>query len=274
MQISILGAGWLGKALITALKEKNYTLNASTRKSSKLVELDALGAKSFLIDYLKENGVYGDTSFLKCDCLVICMAPGRKNSGESLYLEALKSYLDIALELGTKKLIFTSSTGIYGDMTGIVKEEDMNFDNKVKETQVEVYLQRVLLQAENLVLENKNINVYVLRLAGLIGPGRQAGRFLAGKKNVASPNAPVNLAEQSDVVAIIASFIEHEYPIGIYNICADEHPTRKEFFTQQAHMLGLEAPEFDEKDNAIGKTVSNEKVKKVLNFKFKNLLLT
>ena len=272
MQVAILGAGWLGKALITALLDKNYKLNASTRSSLKLAELDALGAKSFLIDYHKDKGVIGDTTFFQCDCLVICMAPGRKNSGESLYLEALKSYLDIAAELGIKKIIFTSSTGIYGDKTGVVIEDEMLLDTKEKEIQIDVSGQRALVQAENLVLENKNINAYVLRLAGLIGPGRKAGKFLTGKKNVTSPNAPVNLVEQSDVVAIISSYIEHEYPKGIYNICADEHPTRKVFYTRQAMLMGLEAPEFDEKDNAVGRTVSNEKIKKELNFKFKNLL--
>lgn len=271
MQVAILGAGWLGKALITALLDKNYKLNASTRSSLKLAELDALGAKSFLIDYHKDKGVIGDTTFFQCDCLIICMAPGRKNSGESLYLEALKSYLDIAAELGIKKIIFTSSTGIYGDKTGVVIEDEMLLDTKEKEIQIDVSGQWALVQAENLVLENKNINTYVLRLAGLIGPGRKAGKFLAGKKNVTSPNAPVNLVEQSDVVAIISSFIENEYPKGIYNICADEHPTRYEFYSKQAELHSLEVPEFNNFDTKKGRIVSNEKVKRVLGFHFRKL---
>ncbi|HMG16127.1 MAG TPA: NAD(P)H-binding protein [Saprospiraceae bacterium] len=265
MVVSILGAGWLGKALISTLKDKEISVNASTRPYSGLSDLEVLGANAYQINFTKENGLVANDAFFDCDCLVICMSQRKGSDNETLYLEALKAYLEMAIVNEVNKIVFTSSAGIYGKIEGVV-DEDLKIAEMDNEDSV---LQ--LLHAENLLLGLKNIDYYILRLAGLIGPGRQAGRFLAGKKNIPNPSAPVNMVEQSDVVSIIDKFIENDFPIGIYNVCADEHPTRKEFYSRQALISGLEEPKFLEKDDSSGRIVSNQKVKEVLGFQFRTL---
>ena len=55
----------------------------------------------------------------------------------------------------------------------------------------------------------------------------------------------------------------------LFNACADEHPTRKEFYTAQAKLQGFEAPQFSKTDALVGfKEVSNYKIKQALSYEF------
>lgn len=71
-------------------------------------------------------------------------------------------------------MIFTSSTSVYGDLSGEVNEES--------ERQATTASAQALIDVENWLHALPNISVDILRLAGLVGENRHAGRFLAGKK--------------------------------------------------------------------------------------------
>ena len=114
-----------------------------------------------------------------------------------------------------------------------------------------------MLAAEEVLREHTNVTI--LRLAGLYGYGRQPGRRMAGKE-VTGGDAPVNLVHRDDVVAVITKVIEENIS-GIFNVCADLHPSRREVYTAQAERLGFEPPHFIEPHEADHKVVSSEKLK-------------
>jgi len=60
-----------------------------------------------------------------------------------------------------------------------------------------------LYRSEQLFHENTNFQTTVIRLAGLIGPGRNPARFFAGKTNIPNGNAPVNLIHLDDCIGFI-----------------------------------------------------------------------
>ena len=67
--ISILGCGWLGKALAENLIEHNYTINGSTTTRSKLSDLKTKGITPYLINI--ENSQICLNDFFICDVLII-----------------------------------------------------------------------------------------------------------------------------------------------------------------------------------------------------------
>ena len=56
----------------------------------------------------------------------------------------------------------------------------------------------------------------------------------------------------------------------MFNACTDSHPTKREFYTRARESLGMAPLEFGETAPGVGKLISNEKLKRVLNYEFKH----
>jgi hypothetical protein len=54
----------------------------------------------------------------------------------------------------------------------------------------------------------------------------------------------------------------------VFNCCADTHPTKREFYTQAAESIGAPVPQFADSGDRSFKIISNEKVKRFLNYEF------
>ncbi|MDC9595042.1 SDR family NAD(P)-dependent oxidoreductase, partial [Xenorhabdus sp. IM139775] len=82
------------------------------------------------------------------------------------------------------------------------------------------------------------------RLAGLVGNGRHAWRFLAGKKALQGGESAVNLVHQDDVISAIQLLIQQPEGGQLFNLCAPIHPKRAEFYPSASRQLDLTPPEF------------------------------
>jgi nucleoside-diphosphate-sugar epimerase len=102
----------------------------------------------------------------------------------------------------------------------------------------------------------------------LLGKDRNPGKFLAGKKDIQGGNHPVNVIHQQDCIGIIKSIIELQAWGEVFNACADDHPTRKEFYTQAAERMNLEIPQFSGIDENKSKVVNCDKLKAGLKYEF------
>ncbi|MGB5446359.1 MAG: dTDP-glucose 4,6-dehydratase, partial [Psychromonas sp.] len=81
-------------------------------------------------------------------------------------------------------------------------------------------------------------------------------------------DAAVNLIHLDDCLAIIAIIIkQHIFP-DLLNACADTHPCKVDFYTANALALGLAKPKTSTENKQSNKIVSNEKLKKRLNYQF------
>jgi nucleoside-diphosphate-sugar epimerase len=117
---------------------------------------------------------------------------------------------------------------------------------------------------------NANFKTTVIRFGGLIGENRHPIHFLAGRKNLENPEAPINLIHQDDCIGIIEAVISRNARGEVFNAVAPYHPSRKEYYTQKAVALGLPLPEFEEEKASIGKTIVSDKITTVLDYTFKN----
>lgn len=262
-KIAILGAGWLGWPLAKRLVKDGYSVNASTTSPDKLEALTADGITSFLI-HLLPTGPEGEAiePFLNVDILLINIPPGRRDPNVQInFPKKIKALILLAQKAGVTRCIFVSSTSVYGDAQGRVNEETIpepttNSGNAL--WTVEKYLQSL-----------SNLSTTIIRPGGLVGGDRLAGRFLAGKKDIPNGNAPVNMIHRTDLMNIILKVIDQK-TFGITLHCvADQSPTRRDFYTQQAKKHGFEIPGFlpDGGDGPF-KIINNKYLKETLDYQF------
>ena len=107
-------------------------------------------------------------------------------------------------------------------------------------------------------------------LGGLIGPERAPGRFLAGRQGLDQGNAPVNLVHLTDVVGVLSCIIERGAWGHTFNVCADQHPRRCDFYPTAAQFLNLTAPTFNDELGASGKTIDSRLVRSIVPYQFKH----
>lgn len=237
--VTILGYGWLGKALAKYLQSSNFSVKIAKRNLDNFNdEVDAyqwsLG-KDFPKEAISET-------------VVISIA-----EQENIIENYIKLYHQLE-QFGVKKIIFISSSSIYNDVIGEASETS------------EIINTNATVALKEQSLKSTNIPYVVLRLSGLVGPNRNPAKFLAGKKNVANPKQKVNLVHQQDVIRFIEKCIMNNTS-GIYNVCSSTHPTREEFYTKVCMHFNMEAPVFAEHSEP-SRYVSNEKSKVDFDFKY------
>lgn len=259
--ISILGCGWLGLPLAEHLIVKGYKLKGSTRTRS---ELDVIGSRGIEPYYIiLDPALRGESidEFFNCDVLVVNFPPERRDDIAEYHPAQIRSLIARIESSPLTKVLFVSSTSVYPDLGREVSEDDNVPPAKPSGV--------ALLEAERLLRESSAFETTVIRFGGLIGYDRMPGRFLAGRKGVAGGGVPVNLVHRDDCLEIIHRVIERGAWGEVFNACADEHPPRKEYYTAQARKLGLEPPSFEDAESGGFKIVRSDKLKKLLEYRFK-----
>ena len=252
-KISILGCGWLGLPLAKLLMANGWTVKGSTTTPQKIPLLQEAGMKAFLIQAGNDDKK-PDLTFFDSDVLFINIPPSRKTA-QSGYLDKMKTLLSCINSSVISKVIFISSTSVYGDLCRKVTEADEP-DN-----------QSELLQAEMLFLSAKNFLTTVIRFGGLFGPDRNPGRFFRDKNSIPNGFAPVNLIHLNDCLGLIEAILDqHKFP-EVFNAVAPSHPTKKEFYTKAIIKSGFAAPEFAE-EKTEWKIIQADKILNDLNYRF------
>lgn len=259
--VSIIGCGWLGLPLGAFLVEKGYAVKGSTTRKEKLAHLKEKGITPFLIKTGKALEGEQLDAFFQSEIMIINIPPGRRRADvENTHPLEIKNILEKAKEGVVEKIIFVSSTGIYEDANRVVTENDLPKPTSSSG--------KALVQIEQFLQTESRFKTTILRMAGLVGGERKAGQFFAGKQNVPNGAAPVNLVHREDCIHVIHQIIEKSIWNEIFNVCSDVHPTRKDFYTQQALKQGFEPPKFAEDEEPAYKIISNEKLKKALDYTF------
>lgn len=273
-KISILGCGWLGLPLAKSLLSKGYKVKGSTTSESKLELLKNAGISPFQIQ-LEENQIIGNIEdFLKeTDVLVIDIPPGLRRetsaSNEMTFVNKVKTLIPFIEKSGVQKVVFVSSTSVYGDSFPIVEITEETQPNPDTESGKQLVIAETLLQS------NPHFKTTLIRFGGLLGEDRHPIKFLAGKTNVENPDAPINMIQREDCIGIIETLIDKGLRQAqsdnwneTFNAVAPQHPTRKEYYHKKAEILNLPLPTFVENSESIGKIISSKKVETILGYLF------
>lgn len=250
MVISIIGCGWFGLELGKSLVADGYSVNGATTTAGKLNSLQEAGMAPYHIQIAAQQEHLADASFFNCDVLVITIPPKVHLHGADDYLLIQKRLIELAAAHSTKKIVFISSTSVYGDVCSNVDEDTLPAADTLSG--------QTLLRAESLYASTHAFRTTVLRFGGLVGPGRDPGRFFAGKRDIANGQAPVNLIHLQDCVGITREIINKDLFGVTINACSPHHPSRKEFYTHASRQSGLAVPDF--KDELLGWKVVSSKI--------------
>jgi nucleoside-diphosphate-sugar epimerase len=261
--IAITGLGWLGQPLAYRLSAMNYTVKGSVTSIEKATLLQQNGFNAFPVE-ISESGIEGEIQALlnNTDCFIIMIPPGlRKNTGADYVLKM--AHLIAAINESTvKKIILVSSTAVYDDSQGNVTEKD--------DPKPETIAGKQLRQVEELFINLDGIHTTIVRFGGLIGGSRQPAKYLAGRKDLADGNAPVNLIHRDDCINILVEILKKDAFGKVFNAVNPNHPKKAEYYIQKAKELNLEPPTFAQADpNTVFKQVDSEHLKAVLDFVFK-----
>jgi len=215
-KVTIISLGWLGLALYQRLEVLGYEVSGSYNSVTKNVK------NEFKFDINKETQ---NKYIVDSDIVVINLPPSKITNN--------KIFLKFIADNSNKKIIFISSTSVYG-MQGDVDETT---------TPIPVTKNGIdLLEWERFIQKNVN-NFQIIRSAGQFGAGRHPANFLSGKENISGGNKCVNMISQEDLLEIIIKSIKSEKS-QVINATNTSHPTKKEYYTQCCKAMGLPVPSF------------------------------
>ncbi|UYZ59916.1 SDR family oxidoreductase [Hymenobacter latericus] len=263
--IAVLGCGWLGLPLGSALAQTGYPVAGSTTTPEKLASLKASGIQPHLLRLSPDTRPSEIAPLLAgAQVLVLNVPPSRTapSADRAAYTAALAPVVVALGASSVKHVVFVSSTGVYPDEPRPMTEADA-----LATPDAESHL----LRAEALFQEaGQAWQTTVLRLGGLMGPGRAPGRFLAARTDVPQPNAPVNMLHLADAVGVIMAVIGQNTWGATLNVCAPEHPSRLAFYSAAATHLGLHPPVFSPGDERSGKRIDTTLLQQTLPYSFRH----
>ncbi|MEZ0582820.1 SDR family oxidoreductase [Erwinia sp. STN24] len=263
-KVAIVGLGWLGMPLGLAMTARGWQVTGSKTTADGVEAARMCGLESVLLTLTPELECDPDDldALLDVEALVITLPASRTAEGGENYLLAVQQIVDSALAANVPRIVFTSSTSVYGSGNG-----EMNEDSPLEPVTV---AGKTLKELETWLHNLPGTSVDILRLSGLVGPQRHPGRFLAGKIDLGDGSHGVNLVHLEDVVAAIILLLENGEGGRTYNLSAPHHPARKDFYPAVARQLGLTPPTFlAEANAATGKIINGERICKELGFSYR-----
>ncbi|AUI86266.1 NAD(P)-dependent oxidoreductase [Vibrio azureus] len=202
--ILIIGAGWLGTPLADVLSEQGHKITITRRSQSRLDEMAKPDIHPALLDLADPNCQQQLSKLIKqynIEHIVGSFPPGfRKGNGDE-YAKQWHHIIEAAKEAPVKKVVMISSTTVYPNIAGEMREEDATLSLALHNTSFSANAQ-IMLQAEQHVVHS-GLEFAILRCSGLIGPDRHPSRFVSRLKQV-SRQAPANMLHQDDAVSATA----------------------------------------------------------------------
>lgn len=260
-KISILGCGWLGLPLAKKFVETDFIVKGSTTSLEKLSQLEELGIIPFIISLTEEKIEGSINDFLEnSEILIINIPPKLRSGSTENFVFKIEKLVPFIEQSSVKKVLFVSSTSVYGDQDRVITEEIIPKPNTESGKQ--------LLEVEKLLQTNLDFKTTILRFGGLIGQNRHPVKHLAGKENLENPEAPINFIHQKDCIEVISLIIRNEVWGEVFNAVAPFHPTRKEYYSQKAREMNLPIPHFKEDKFLSEKIISSDKINVFLKYNF------
>lgn len=250
-KLVICGYGWLGRYLGKAMSA-THTIIATTRSEEKALKISDKHIKGLVFNL-------GDDTTTLCEALgnatlVLNIPPGRRNTQLDDFTDNMLTLIDNAVAARVARIIFISTTSVYGDNRTDVLNEHASTQPETASAKAHVAIEQHLLDLKT----NDKVDVKIVRLAGLTGPDRHPVNSLSGR-TLNAGNKRINLVHIHDVVAALKTLIFADSSknntsktdsTDLYHLCSLQHPKRGDYYTQAAQKKGIAAPTFSESDLA------------------------
>jgi nucleoside-diphosphate-sugar epimerase len=233
VRVAILGCGYVGLELGRQLTESGHDV-VGVRRSDE--GLDAIAAAGFDAVRADVTDAASLSAVPDVDWLVYAVSAGGRGveAARAAYVDGLRTVAETFGARGSPpdRLVYTSSTGIYGDHGGDWVDETTTPDPATDR-------QRVLLEAEQVALEHEAIDGTVVRFGGLYGPNRyRLEYYLDGPVTEGYLNSI-----HRDDAAGVAHLVETDRARDEVVLAVDDEPVSKwEFADWLADECGVDRP--------------------------------
>lgn len=245
--------------LAESLVKDRYIVLGSTTSQSKIKSLKESGIIPSLINLNPDYDGDYSSDFFNSVILIMNIPPTLKDYIPDYHLIQIKSILDKIFAGRTRKIIFISSTSVYG--SGNIEY------NETSETIPESRNGLELVKIEESLKTISELKVTIIRFGGLIGKDRDPVKYFAGKTDLSGGNNPVNLIHLDDCIGIIKAVVSQNCWNETFNGVCPGHPTRKEYYSRSAEFRGLIKPSFKEESVVNWKIVNSQNLTLKLNYK-------
>jgi len=234
----VVGCGYLGFRAATVWRDAGEQVFALTRSPQHAQALAECGLRAIVADVTRPETL---TGLPAVDTVLIAYGYDAATgySRHDVYCQGLSNLL-AALPAQTGRLLYVSSTGVYGQHDGdwVTEQSPCRPDRDAS---------RAFIAAEqSLAQHTLGRRAVVLRMAGLYGPGRipRQQQLVAGEPLAVPADSFLNLIHVDDMVQAVVAAGVAERPSHLY-LVSDGHPIqRREYFTYLAHLLSAPAPRF------------------------------
>jgi nucleoside-diphosphate-sugar epimerase len=234
----IFGCGYLGGRVARLWLQAGHEVFVVTRSSDRARAMTADGCRAIVADVLQPPTL---ANLPAADTVLYAVGydRGAGASMHDVYVAGLRAVLG-ALPSASGKLIYISSTGVYGQSHGETVDEDSRCE-PTREGGCACLAAEAVLAGDRL-----GQRAIVLRMAGLYGPGRIpiAAEIRGGRPLAVPASGYLNLIHVDDAAAVVLAAEERARPPRTFLVSDGEPVERREYYAELARLLGIEAPKF------------------------------
>lgn len=221
MSVAIVGCGYVGIELGRQLTDAGHSVVGARRSRAGVEAIEAAGFDGIRADATDHASL---SHIPDADTIVFAASAGGRDAeaAREVYVEGLRTVIE---HFGNRdrspdRLVYTSSTGVYGDHDGAWVDEETPIDPTTERT-------RTLAEAEHVARETATqygIDGTVVRFGGLYGPDRfRLERYLEGPVT----EGYLNLVHRDDAAGATRFLLEEDAARGEIVLAVDDDPTDK-----------------------------------------------
>ena len=239
----IFGCGYLGERVARKWREAGHTVAVVTRSDRRANAFRQAGYEAIVADITQPETL---TRLPVAESVLFTVGFDRasKNSIQQVYADGMSNVLT-ALPTETGRLIYISTTGVYGPADGGWVDEATVPDPRREGGQASLDAERRIAAHP---LGERSV---ILRLAGIYGPGRvpYIRELRVGEPIPARTSGWLNLIHVEDAAAVVVAAAEA--PLGessLYCVTDGVPVERGEYYSEVARQISAPPPRFVEPD--------------------------
>ena len=236
-RVVILGCGYIGIELGRQLTAAGHEVVGVRRSDEGCAAIEDAGFTAHQADLTDTDDRAG---LPDADWLVFAASSGGRNAeaARKIYVDALDGIIEQYGERASTpdRLVYTSSTGVYGDHDGEWVDESTPLEPTTDKTEVLVEAERVTLDES----QSYGIDGTVARFSGLYGPDRyRLHRYIEGPVT----EGYLNMVHRADAAGAVAYLLTADRARDEAVVVTDDEPVDKWTFADWlAAECGLDSP--------------------------------
>ncbi|MFB6105483.1 MAG: SDR family oxidoreductase [Halobacteriaceae archaeon] len=234
MHVTVLGCGYVGLELGRQLRDGGHAVLGVRRSADGLAAVRDAGLDAARADVTDAASL---ASLPDTDAVVFAASAGGRDAAaaRAVYVDGLRTAVEVYGNRASPpdRLVYTSSTGVYGDHGGDWVDEDTPLDPATDRT-------RALVAAERLAGEAASLDATVVRFGGLYGPDRyRLSRYLEGPVT----EGYLNLIHRVDAAGVVRHLFETGATPDTLVAVDDEPVAKADLARWLASACGVDPPE-------------------------------